>query len=191
MFGIKKIGTSVMASTCLVVMLSMISMGIAQYFSETRLREEQIVEKSVIALKPVVTLAERNIDGGNLMTLKNKAANDLYAANSSLLFLKLAGTSAGSPKTEVSDEIPPTLIEHAYMSEAAGKSGISTSERDLGDKEYVLDREKKLLYISKKLEIKNGGRLYAVFSARELDGIWLKVIEVYCRWQYPSLSVQW
>lgn len=176
MFGIKKIGTSVMASTCLVVILTLISMGIGQYVSETSLREQQIVEKSIIALMPIISLAEKNIAGGNVMTLKNKAANDLYSASSSLLFLKLAGTSSGNPKTEVSEEIPPLPIEHIYKSESVGKAGITIIERDLGDQETLLDREKKLLYISKKLDLKNGGRAYAVFSAKELEGVGLKVL---------------
>lgn len=160
----------------MVVMLSLVTMGIGQYISETKLRKQQIIEKSMIALVPIISLAEKNIAGGNVMTLKNRSANDLYSANHSLLFLKLSGTSSGSPKTEVSEEIPPMPIEYTYKSESAGTAGIYVEERDLKGTDHMLDKDNKLLYISKKLELKNGGRIYAVFSANELDGVWLKVL---------------
>src|SRR3989338_1571165 len=99
------------------VLLSLATMGTAQYFSEVSSRHAQIVEKSMISLQPIIALASRNIDGGNLMNLQNTGAQDMYKTNPDLLYLKMIGSSAGSPKTEYSEAIPSAIIEYAYVND--------------------------------------------------------------------------
>ena len=173
---IKSIRMSVQIAIQSVVLLSLISMGTSQYFREVNLREHQIIDKSLIALQPVISLAARNIDGGNLMNLKNKTAEDLYKANSDLLYLKMSGMSTGSPKTEFSDEIPPTKIEYSYLKEGLAKESITEKEGELKGKEQFFDKNNYLLHIKKELTIKNGGNVYAVFSAKALEGTWYEVL---------------
>src|SRR3972149_6409508 len=173
---IKSIRMSVQIAILSVVMLSLIGMGTSQYLREVNLREHQIIDKSLIALQPVISLAARNIDGGNLMNLKNKTAEDLYKANSDLLYLKMSGMSTGSPKTEFSDEIPPTKIEYSYLKEGLTKESITEKEGELKGKEQFFDKTDYLLHIKKELTIKNGGNVYAVFSAKSLEGTWYEVL---------------
>ncbi len=173
---IKSIRMSVQIAIQSVVMLSLISMGTSQYLREVNLREHQIIDKSLIALQPVISLAARNIDGGNLMNLKNKTAEDLYKANGDLLYLKMSGMSTGSPKTEFSDEIPPAKIEHNYLKEGLAKDSITEKEGELKGKELFFDKNNYLLHIKKELTVKNVGNVYAVFSAKALEGTWYEVL---------------
>ena len=174
---IKSIRTSVLISIITVVMLSLISMGGTQYLTEVKLLEQSIVDKGMIALQPILSLATRNIDGGNLMNLKNKTAEDLYTANGDLLFLHMSGMSAGSPKTDFSDEIPPAKIEHTFTKEGLTKGSVQERQNDFNGKDYFFDKINNTLHIKKDLNIKGGGRVYAIFSARALEGAWLTVLK--------------
>lgn len=174
---IKSIRTSVLISIITVVMLSLISMGGTQYLTEVKLLEQSIVDKGMIALQPILSLAVRNIDGGNLMNLKNKTAEDLYKANGDLLFLNMSGMSAGSPKTDFSDEIPPVKIEHIFTKEGLTKGSVQERQNDFNGKDYFFDKINNSLHIKKDLNIKGGGRIYAIFSAKALEGIWLTVLK--------------
>lgn len=163
-----------------VVLLSMATMGVVQYFGEVSSRQEQIVEKSTISLQPIVSLASRNIDGGNLMNLQNTGAVDLYKTNPDLLYLKMTGSSAGSPKTEYSEEIPPSLVEHTYINDtvpAAKAEEYARKTQDVAADETRLDHDEQVLLIRQALPIKNGGTVYAVFSAKKLDGIGFDVFK--------------
>jgi hypothetical protein len=162
-----------------VVIFAVLAMGTMQYIGEVRSLRENVIEKSLISLQPVITLATRNIDGGNLMNLKNQSAVDMYKTNANMFYLKIYGTSLGSPKTDFSEAIPPAQIENEYM-----KSDVDDAHRKLyvskmaamGDKDVIVDATNMVVYIYKQLELTNGGYVFAVFSAKELGGVWLKVV---------------
>ncbi len=160
------------------VLLSMATMGMVQYFSEVNSRHAQIVEKSMISLQPIISLASRNIDGGNLMNLQNTGAQDLYKTNPDLLYLKMTGSSAGSPKTEYSEAIPPAVIEYAYVNETVptAKAGEYIKKiQEMGLNSLKVDKNEQVLLVKRPLTVKNGGEIFAVFSAKKLDGIGLEV----------------
>lgn len=174
----KSIRLEVVMFNITIVFISLITMGAVQYFSEIRLLENHIVDKATVSLQPILSVAAKSVDGGNIMTLKNQSANDLYSSNSDLLYLKISGISAGSPKTDFSDAIPPSPIEWAYSKESVDtKETINNSksfERDMKDGSF-LDNDHYLFYIKKDLPITNGGTVIAVYSAKVLDGAWLRV----------------
>ncbi|MBI5266781.1 MAG: HAMP domain-containing protein [candidate division Zixibacteria bacterium] len=154
--------------------------GLIQYFNEVSARRAHIIEKSEISLAPITTLATRNVNGGNLMNLQNTAALDLYKTNPDLLFLKVEGMSAGSPKTDYSEEIPPAKIEYTYINpvfpvdENAGI--IKMMEGFTGNNTHVEERKMALL-IHRDLQVKNGGDVQAIFSAKALDGVGMMVVK--------------
>jgi len=162
-----------------VVMFAVLAMGTMQYVGEVRSLRENAIEKSVISLQPVITLATRNIDGGNLMNLQNQSATDMYKTNVGMFYLKIYGTSLGSPKTDFSEAIPPSQIEYEYVKtdvEEARKKLYATKMAAMGDQDIIVDSANMVVYIYKQLELKNGGYVFAVFSAKELGAVWLKVL---------------
>jgi methyl-accepting chemotaxis protein len=154
-------------------------MGIVQYYGEMNLIEQQAVSNGTISLQPIVSLASRSIDGGNLMRLKNKNAQGLYRVNSELLYLKISGMSTGRPKTDFSAAVPPELIEYTYFKDDAAKENLKEAIEQGGKSDgklYILDKKRKVLHIRKELDIKNGGSVHGVFSTESLSGVWLKVL---------------
>ncbi|MDD2914366.1 MAG: methyl-accepting chemotaxis protein [Gallionella sp.] len=179
-FNIHSIRAEILLAIMGMVLLSLTTMGIAQYFSEVNSRHAQIVEKSTISLQTIISLATRNIEGGNLMNLQNTGAQDMYKTNPDLLYLKLYGSSTGSPKTSYSEEIPPAIIEYTYVNEnvPAAKVGDYTKKtHDMAVDEIKVDSEEQVLLVQRSLPVKNGGALYAVFSAKKLNGIGFEVFK--------------
>jgi len=162
-----------------VVLLSLISVGGVQYLSEVKSRKQQIVDRSMISLQPILNLASRSIDGGNLMNLKNTNAIELYKTNGDLLYLKMSGMSAGTSKTEFAGEIPPIPVEYTYI-----KDGLKSEEQDrtkkaaeISEDGYLIDEANRVLVVHRKLNIKNGGSVDAIFSAEMLSGIGIQVFK--------------
>ena len=162
------------------VLLSLATMGLVHYFNEVNSRHAQIVEKSMISLQPIISLAARNIDGGNLMNLRNTGAQDMYKTNPDLLYLKIIGSSAGSPKTEYSEAIPSDTIEYAYINDtipALEASEYVKKIQGMNVNETRVDKDGQVLLVQRPLPIKNGGGVFAVFSAKKLDGIGFAVFK--------------
>ncbi len=179
-FDIHSIRAEILFAIMGMVLLSLATMGTVQYFSEVNSRHAQIVDKSTISLQPIISLASRNIDGGNLMNLQNTGAQDMYKTNPDLLYLKMVGSSAGSPKTDYSEEIPPALIEYAYVNEsvpAAKAAEYAKKIETMTGDETRLDKDEQVLLVQRYITIKNGGAVFAVFSAQKLDGIGFDVFK--------------
>lgn len=156
------------------VFITLVIMGILQYYSEIQLRTRHIIDNSMISLQPVVSLATRSVDGGNIMYLQNQAAQDIYQVNPGLLYLKITGTSAGSPKTEYAEAIPPKAIEYTYINKVVADSKIpvyAKRSQESAAQGAVIDYDENLVLVKNPLAIKNGGAIYAVFAAQELSGI--------------------
>lgn len=179
-FNIHSIRAEILIAIMGMVLLALATMGVVQYFSEVNSRHAQIVDKSMISLQQVISLAARNIEGGNLMNLKNTGAQDMYKTNPDLLYLKMVGSSAGSPKTDYSEEIPPSMIEYTYVEEgvpAAKASEYAKKTQDLAADVTKVDQDEQVLLVQRPLPVKNGGAVYAVFSAKKLDGIGFDVFK--------------
>lgn len=162
------------------VMLSLTITGVLQYFSEVDSRNAHIIEKSMISLQPVISLAARNINGGNLMNLQNTGAQDIYKTNPDLLYLKLSGTSAGSPKTDYAEAIPPVPLEYIYVNAAVPENKAASYAKKLQTAlvdDVKVEDDENILIVQKPLTIKNGGAVHAVFSAQQLSGIGFQVFK--------------
>jgi len=176
---IKSIRLEIIISMVLVVFASIAVMGVVQFFNELNSQKEHAVEKNLISLQPIVTLAAKSVDGGNIMRLKSADAQDLYKTNPDLLYLEIAGMSSGQPKTDFFDAIPPQKIEHSYVKDGIETSGIKDSLKAVGQpgkEDYFIDTERMIMASKTSLDIKNGGTVLAVFSVKSLDSLWLKVI---------------
>lgn len=157
-----------------VALLTLVTMGILQYMTEVKLKKQQIIDKSMISLQPILNLAATNINGGNVLKLKNNDAQGLYKTNEDLLYVKMTGKSLRVPKSAFMEAIPSMPIEYTYLKEGVSaemlKDIISDFEKE-GDDSYSIRPEEGILLVRKTLEIKNGGTIEAIFSAKGLNGI--------------------
>lgn len=173
-YRIKSIRHEVLVTIMGVVLMSLISTGLFQYFSEVSTKKDHIIEKSMISLLPIISLANRNINGGNLMNLRNASAQDLYKTFPDLFFLKLSGMSAGSDKTDFSEAIPPRRIEYTYVKQGITDAAISKMLKKADNVEAgdsLVDGDGGILITRVFLQTKNGGEALAVFSAHALKGV--------------------
>ncbi|MBF0273958.1 MAG: methyl-accepting chemotaxis protein [Nitrospinae bacterium] len=162
-----------------VVVFSMLFLGITQYFTALWLKQDQVIEKSKISLAPIITLATRNINGGNLMNLKNATAMDMYTTNSSLLYVHMTGVSKGTEQTSYMAAIPPKKLEYSYLKEGVDKNLINKVLKKASEatsKEHYLDKSSNMLFLTSELDIPNKGKIVAVFSADELSGVWFDIL---------------
>ena len=162
----QSIKTILIISTSMVLVVAQLVAGLVQYNEQSSMARNQIRAVAEQAVQPLINLAADAINGGNTMVLTNKEARSLYGATG-VLFLRMAGTSAGAPKSEWSEAIEPQKIEQEFVAkdqDGAKLAGVAQSVGLLEDK---------LLYVVHiPLEsVKNGGELFAVFSAAELDGL--------------------
>lgn len=172
----------VIASILVVLVISMFATGMIWYVNEIKLKENQVVEKSLISLQPIITLVNRNVEGGNLMKLKNRDAHDLYTTNLSLLIADIDGTSVGSPATDFSEAIPPSRVQYRYIRDGLSEAFVSRMMEKadsplLNEKGLYLDKANLLLIIQADLGVTNGGKIKAVFSTHELEGVWVGVLK--------------
>ena len=162
----QSIKTILIISTGMVLVIAQIVSGLVQYREQSSMARNQIRAVAEQAVQPLINLASDAIDGGNAMNLNNKEARSLYGATG-VLFLRMVGTSAGAPKTEWSEAIPPQKIAHDFV--AKGQDGVKLA----GMAHTAGLLEDQLLYVVRipLASVKNGGELVAVFSAAELAGL--------------------
>lgn len=176
----KSIRLEIILSMVFVVFSSIVVMGVVQFINELNIGTEHAVEKSMISLQPIITLAAKSVDGGNIMRLKSADAQDLYKINPDLLYVEISGISAGMPKTDFFGAIPPQKIEYSYIKNKVRPSDIKNNIIDIDKLEknnYLINSEKMIMTTKINLDIKNGGSVLAVFSVQSLDGLWIKVIK--------------
>jgi len=139
-FGSKlgSIKVTLIISIMSVGVLSQLVSGVTQYRTQAESSREEIRHIDEAVMQPVVNLASRGVEGGNLMILSNGDAKALYDA-SKIQYLKISGTSAGAEKTDFSDAIPPQPVSYEFAAEgaavdklkaaaASGKSGLIESD---------------------------------------------------------------
>jgi methyl-accepting chemotaxis protein len=160
------IKTILIISTSMVLIVAQLVAGLVQYYEQSSMARNQIRAVAEQAVQPLISLATDAINGGNTMILSNKEARSLYGATG-VLFLRMVGTSAGAPKSEWSEAIPPQKIEHLFVAKNQDQAKLSAAAQTTG----LL--EDQLLYVVHipLASVKNGGELSAVFSATELDGL--------------------
>jgi len=88
--------------------------------------------------------------------------------------------SAGSPKTEYSEAIPSDIIEYAYVNDIVPAAKVSEYARKIQGmdlNETKVDQDEQVLLVQQSLPVQNGGTIFAVFSAKKLDGIGFAVFK--------------
>lgn len=162
----QSIKTTLFISICAILVVSQLVGGMMQYWSQSRLARGQIKAVAEQAVQPLISLATNAINGGNTMILNNAEAKSLYNATG-VLFLRMAGTSLGAPKTEWSEAIPPQKIEHEFVAKDQDAAKLRSDSQTAG---LLEDR---LLYVVRipLQDVKNGGEITAVFSAAQLAGL--------------------
>ena len=160
----------------------MLATGLVWYLREVDMREKHILEKSNIALQPIILLAERNIEGSNLMRLKNSQAQALYESTPNLLFVQMEGKSRDRPATEYSDRIPPRQIEYHFIKQGFNEIWMKSLivrivQRGKNKEDYSLDSATGFLILNHDLTLTNKGTIKAVFLADELENVWLEVLK--------------
>jgi methyl-accepting chemotaxis protein len=134
-------------------------------FKETK---ETLVKISNISIEPIVTSSQTAVSGANLMKLKSDDFNRLYKT-SHAEYIYIEGISNKIPSTIFSAEQPPKKISYEYIKSKDYKEYLS--KVDYG---YLfLDN---YLLIKKNLKIENGGFVFAVYDASELDTILEEII---------------
>ncbi len=153
-------------STSMVLVIAQIISGLVQYHEQSSMARSQIRAVAEQAVQPLINLASDAINGANTMILNNKEAKSLYGATG-VLFLRMAGTSAGAPKTDWSEAIPAQKIAHEFLAKDQDSAKLADAAQTAG----LL--EDKLLYVVRipLKSVTNGGELIAVFSAAELAGL--------------------
>jgi methyl-accepting chemotaxis protein len=178
----KSIRITIFVSVFLVILISMLATGLVWYLREVEIREKHILEKSGIALQPIQLLAERNIDGNNLVQLKNAQAQALYDSTPNLLFIQMIGTSLEQAATEQSDKIESQEIEYHFIKQGFNENWMKSLivrivQHGVNKEDYILDSETGFLILNKDLNTANKGTIKAVFLADELENIWLEVLK--------------
>ena len=132
----------------------------------------KLMHTSEAVMRPIVALATRGVDGGNLMKLRGKDATSLYRA-SGMLYLDIQGTSRGTPKSAFSKALPPKPIRHTYIADGVDREAVEQSIARLGG-DGGLDEQNWFYVVRAPLpEVKNGGEVVAVFPAGEMKGaVW-------------------
>ncbi len=162
------------------ILLAMLAVGLAVsiayslvlYGVQSEGEQMKLMHTSEAVMRPIVALATRGVDGGNIMKLRGKDATSLYKA-SGMLYLDIRGTSRGTPKSAFSKALPPKPIRHTYVADGVDRQAV---EQAIGrvDGDQGVDEQGWFYVVRKALpEVKNGGEVVAVFSAESLKGtVW-------------------
>ncbi len=160
------------------ILLAMLGIGLVTatafsmilYQVQTSDARHELIHTAEAVLRPILALATRGVDGGNLMKLRGKDATSLYKA-SEILYLDISGTSRGTPKSAFSKALPPKPIRHTYLAEGVDKKLVDETLGRLSDAGGV-DETNWLYVVRAPLpDVKNGGQITAVFSAETLKGV--------------------
>ncbi len=156
-------------------LLGVLAFSTVLYKVQAGAEETQLAEIAGAILKPIESLATRGVNGGNAMKLRGKDAQFLYAS-SGVQYLKISGTSMGSPKTLFSPEMPPAPVNYNYVGEGVdGKRMEQIISRVNG---RYLDKENWVYVVRTQLSaVENGGTIEAVFSAERLKGLVWRTIK--------------
>ncbi len=160
----------------------MLATGLVWYLREVDIREKHILEKSGIALQPIITLAELNIENNNAKRLKNPQAQALYDSTPNLLFVQMAGLSTARPATEDSEEVTSKQIEYHFIKQGFNEQWmkdliVRIVQHGVNKEDYILDAETGFLILNIELNMTNPGTIKAVFLADELENVWLEVLK--------------
>jgi len=165
-----------------ILLISMMGVGLATviplafvlYSTMQQAEQDKLIQISNAALKPIANLAVRSVNGANKMKLRNKDALGLYES-AGLLYLHIKGMSKASAATAFAAAQPPREIEYTYRLDKSDKRiELILKQTD----EQFLDENNFVLLLNQDLSsIENGGKVTAVFSAKAMQGLRLKILQ--------------
>ena len=163
-----KLSTAILLGMVAVGFLNSAAFGVVLYQRLTTQAYHELVQVSEALLRPIIIRSSRGVNGGNLMKLRGNDAEELYEG-SGVLYLRMEGTSQGSPKTAFAAALPPQLLSHSYTAKGLDERALSATAQRLAHQE--VDHTQGLLVLKHDLNVKNGGRIVAVFSASSLASV--------------------
>ncbi len=155
-------------SGIVMILMSVILVSVLTYknYNDTK---SAIIDKAYIALKPIVLNSNVAVAGANIMKIKSKDANSLYVASDAYI-ITIKGKSNKIPKSVFAPEQPPKDIEYKYTKKDLQNKELfdSFENRYLSLKDNAVFSDNYLI-VKEKLDLKNGGEIFAVFDASSLS----------------------
>ncbi len=190
----------------LVVVLGVITGGI-WYLREKSYRYKAVVEELRTTLEPIAVIGEQAIAAGNYYIMQNEDYKRIFKINPNLLFFQYLGTTDTGEPYEFSFSPPKGIGEYskypklykilptdsperrrkkeernrkimervnAYLEEV--KPYLKIPE-EFKNKDIYYDKEKNWLYLRIKTRNKNGGEVWGILKAEELEHITMDILK--------------
>ncbi len=166
----------------MVAAILLVSFSVTGFFiykdrvSDFKLHLEEIGE---VALNPIVALSNSSVAGGNIMKLRNQDATSGYKT-SNALYIYISGMS--NEKEIFGKKQPSKKIEYIFRKES---KDLKAMDKNLALKllknlpqnsNYYFTEDKSHLVIKKKLDIQNGGEVWAIFDSSQLKSLRSEII---------------
>ena len=181
------LGNTLLLGMILIGLISLLIFSGMLYNTQSKAEREQLVRISEAVMHPIVSLATRGVNGGNVMKLRGADAQALYQA-SGLKYLSITGMSKAMPASAFAAATPPKAIEYSYVGENENEALLKSVAAGVADE--MLDEQNWLFVIRQKLsDVDNGGEVVAVFSARELEGSVMRTIQLVLFVALPVLVI--
>ncbi len=124
---------------------------------------------------PIINIATRSVNGGNIMKLKGKDATSFYLTTG-VLYVEISGTTKGFPKSAFAPATPPKAINYTFVREGFDPVSIKKQTENLV--KTIIDRQNWLYSVRFNLpDVENGGQVIAVFSAEQLKGSFWRTVK--------------
>jgi len=151
-----------------VTMLTISVFAVIQLDYSYNTAKENIIKNAKIAIYPVMALSKHSIEGANIMKLKSKEFNLIYKTTNAL-YISIKGTSNKIPKTIFAPEQQPKQIKYKYKINKKINLKKYIKMIELSKKEYLFVDN--YLLIKSNLDVKNGGKIVAIFDASNLEDV--------------------
>jgi methyl-accepting chemotaxis protein len=181
-----KILTKLLLLTNIIFILFAIGVGAVLYVYMYNEKKQEGIEKSLIALAPIATVSETAVAGANIMKLKSDDVKNVLKT-SKALYVLIDGMSNKIPKTIFAPEQPPKRITYEYKTKKITDNEIKSLIAKLKNKKYVFFD--KYLAIQQKLNLKNGGKIYAIFDASYVKNIFKDIIKILSLVFIPAIII--
>ncbi len=160
-------------------LLFAVGVGFTLYNSMYDQKVKEGISKSEIALTPIRSIAQTAVAGANIMKLRSDEVKAIFQT-SNALYVYINGMSNKIPKTLFAPEQPPKKITYTYknpkhpINDAKARQLLSKVKASPKEA-LIIDR---YLVVKKKLKIKNGGEIIAIFDASYIDDIFSEVMSM-------------
>jgi methyl-accepting chemotaxis protein len=157
------IRVKILLLTLSIILVSFATIATVITYQQYNNAKDNLIKLSLVALAPISTSASSAISGANMMKLKSDDFNRLYRT-SHALYIYMEGMSNKVPKTIFTAEQPPKKMTFEYKRDNSNNLKELLSKIDKN--ETFFDN---YLIIKSKLELKNGGYIYAIFDSSSIN----------------------